>query len=77
MAVLPQRLELGSKPGDDRLIVWPAFAFLAAIMVLLALDDAIWGLFESALALYGPVLAILGVYFLLKSAIRGRRFIWS
>jgi hypothetical protein len=67
----------GRKSREDHLIAWPAFVFLAAIMVLLALDDAIWGLFESALALYGPVLAVLGVYFLLKSAVRGRRFIWS
>ncbi|MGB7097488.1 MAG: hypothetical protein WBD95_01800 [Xanthobacteraceae bacterium] len=73
----PAAARLGSKPGEDRLIVWPVFVFLAAIMVLLALDDAIWGFFESALALYGPVLAILGVYVLLKSVVRGRGFIWS
>ena len=73
----PVAARIRSKPGEDRLIVWPVFVFLAGIMALLALDDAIWGLFELALALYGPALAILGVYFLLKSAVRGRGFIWN
>jgi hypothetical protein len=45
--------------------------FVAAIVVLLALDHAMWVTLESALALYGPPIAVLGVYALLKSAARG------
>ena len=50
--------------------------FVGVIVALLALDDALWGLFESALALYGPLVVILGVYVLSMSAVRGIRFIW-
>jgi hypothetical protein len=55
----------------DHLVVWPALLFVAAIVVLLALDHALWGALESILALYGPPIAVLGVYVLLKSAARG------
>jgi hypothetical protein len=58
-------------PRQDHLVVWPALLFVAAIVVLLALDNALWVTLESALVLYGPPIAVLGVYVLLKSAARG------
>ena len=58
-------------------IVWPVLIFFGIILVPLVLDDALWQLFESALALYGPIAALLGAYVLLMSAVRGVRFIGS
>lgn len=52
-------------------VVWPALIFITAIVVLLALDDALWGTIESSLALYGPFVAVLGGYVLFKSVVRG------
>jgi hypothetical protein len=59
----------------DYLVVWPALLFVAAIVILLAVDDALRGTWESVLALYGPSLALLGGYVLFKSAARGARLI--
>ena len=56
---------------EDHLVVWPALIFVATIVVLLALDDALWGTFKSALALYGPLVAVLSGYVLFKSVVRG------
>ena len=60
---------------QHHLAVWPALLFVAAIVVLLALDHALWGTLETALALYGPPIAVLGVYVLFKSAARGMSLI--
>jgi hypothetical protein len=60
---------------EDHLVVWSALTFVCAITILLALDDALWGIFESALALYGPLVVVLGGYVLFKSVVRGVRFI--
>ena len=72
----PRVSTFGRMSREDHLVVWPVLIFVGVIMVLLALDDALWGLFESALALYGPLVVILGAYVLLMSAVRGIRFIW-
>jgi hypothetical protein len=56
---------------EDHLVVRPALIFVAAIVVLLALDDSLWMTFESVLALYGPLAAVLSGYVLFKSAARG------
>jgi hypothetical protein len=60
---------------EDHRVVWPVLIFVGAIGVLLALDDSLWGLFESALALYGPLMVVLGGYVLFRSAVRGVRLI--
>ena len=62
---------------EDHLVIWPVSIFVLVIVVLLAIDDALLGLFESALALYGPLVVVLGTYVLSKSAVRGIRFIWN
>ena len=67
--------QFGRTSRDDRLVVWPALIFVGVIVVLLAVDDALWGLFELALALYGPLVVVLGAYVLVMSAVRGIRFI--
>ena len=56
---------------EEHLVVWPALIFIAAIVVLLAFDNALWGTFESVLALYGPLVVALIGYVLFKSMIRG------
>ena len=56
---------------QNLLILWPALIFVGVIAVLLAFDDALWGFFQSALALYGPLVVVLGAYVLLKAAVRG------
>jgi hypothetical protein len=56
---------------EDHLVVWPALIFISVIAVLLALDEALWMTFESALALYGPLVAVLSGYVLFKSVARG------
>ena len=66
---------LGRMSREDHRVVWPALIFVGAIGVLLALDDALWMTFESALALYGPLVVVLGGYVLFKSAVRGARLI--
>jgi hypothetical protein len=60
-----------------RLVIWPVLIFVVVIVVLLAIDDALLGLLESALALYGPLVVVLGVYVLFKLALHGIRFIGS
>jgi len=59
----------------DRLIVWPLEIFVGVILIALALDHALQTLFETALVLYGPVIAVVVAYVLLKSAVRGVKFI--
>jgi hypothetical protein len=80
------RLKIPAPPRDpqfrgisreDNLVVWPVLIFVGVIVVLLVLDDALWGFFESALALYGPLAVLLSAYVLFKSADRGIRFIGS
>jgi hypothetical protein len=61
----------------DHLVVWPVLIFVGVIAALLALDDALWGLFDLALALYGPLVVVLGAYVLLKSSVRRIRLIAS
>ena len=73
----PKSSPFGRMSRENRRVVWPVLTFVAVIVVLLALDDALWGLFESALALYGPLVVILGTYVLFKSAVRGIRHIGS
>ena len=62
---------------EDHLVVWPVLIFVGVIVVLLVLDDALWGFFELALALYGPLVVVVSAYVLFKSADRGVRFIAS
>ena len=69
----PRISPFGRMSRENQLVVWPVLTFVAVIAALLALDDALWGLFKSALALYGPLVVILGAYILLKSAIRRLR----
>ena len=69
----PRISPFGRMSRENQLVVWPALTFVAVIAALLALDDALWALFELALALYGPLVVILGAYILLKSAIRRLR----
>jgi hypothetical protein len=67
----PPLSQFGRMSREDHLVVWPALIFVAAIVVLLAFDDALWGTFESALALYGPLAVVLIGYVLFKSVLRG------
>jgi hypothetical protein len=60
---------------EDHLVVWPALFFVAAIVVLLAVDNSLKGTWEPVLALYGPSVAALAGYMLFKSATRRRRLI--
>ena len=69
--------QFGRMSREDHPVVWPVLIFVGVIVVLLVLDDALWGLFESALALYGPLVVVFGAYVLLKSAVRGIMFIVS
>jgi hypothetical protein len=72
----PPSLSLfGRMSREDHRVVWPVLIFVGAIGGLLALDDSLWGLFESALALYGPLVMVLGGYVLFKSAVHGVRLI--
>ena len=71
----PRASQFGRTSREDHLVVWPVLIFVGVVVVLLALDDALWGLFESALALYGPLVVVLGAYVLVRSAVRGIRFI--
>ena len=73
----PRVSSFGRMSREHHLVVWPVLIFVGAIVVLLALDGALWGLFESALALYGPIVVVLGAYVLFKSAVRGIRSIGS
>jgi hypothetical protein len=73
----PPLFQFGRMSREDHLVVWPALIFVAAIVVLLALDDALWVTFESALALYGPLVVALGGYILFKSVVRGVSLIRS
>jgi hypothetical protein len=63
--------QFGRISREDHLVVWPALILVAAIVFLLALDDDLRGLFEAALALYGPLVVALCGYVLLKLAVRG------
>ena len=67
----PPLSQFGRLSHKDHLVVWPALIFVAAIVVLLALDDSLWMTFESVLALYGPLAAVLSGYVLFKSVARG------
>jgi hypothetical protein len=60
---------------EDHLVVWPALFFVAAIVVLLTVDNSLKGTWEPVLALYGPSVAALAGYMLFKSATRRRRLI--
>ena len=67
--------QFGRMSREDHLVVWPVLMFVVTIVVLLALDDALWMTFNSALALYGPLVAVLSGYVLFKSVVRGVRLI--
>jgi hypothetical protein len=56
---------------EDHLVVWPLLVFIGVIVILLTLDHAWWWLFELGLALYGPLVVLLGAYALYRSAARG------
>jgi hypothetical protein len=71
----PKVSQFGGMSREDHIVVWPVLIFVGVIVVLLVLDDALWGFFESALALYGPLVVVLGAYVLMKSAVRGIGFI--
>jgi hypothetical protein len=64
----PSTLSQFRMSREDHLVVWPALLFVAAIGALLAADNSLRGTAESALTLYGPPIAVLGGYLLLKSA---------
>jgi hypothetical protein len=52
----PSRVSrFGETSREDHLIVWPALIFVGVIVVLLALGHPPCQLFDSALALYGPL----------------------
>ena len=34
---------------EDHLVVWPVLIFVSVIVVLLVLDDALWGFFEVSI----------------------------
>ena len=51
----PRISPFGRMSRENQLVVWPVLTFVSVIAALLVLDDALWGLFESALALYGPL----------------------
>ena len=63
--------------AQSLLVLWPALIFVGVIAALLALDDALREFFKSALALYGPLVVVLGAYVLLKAAARGTRLVES
>jgi hypothetical protein len=69
--------QFGPLSREDHLVIWPALIFIAAIVVLLALDDALWMTFESALALYGPLVAVVSGYMFFKLVVRGASLIGS
>jgi hypothetical protein len=73
----PRISPFGRISRENQQVVWPVSTLVAVIVVLLALDDALWGLFESALALYGPLVVIFGANVLFKSVVRGVRLIGS
>jgi hypothetical protein len=73
----PKVSQFGGMSREGHIVVWPVLIFVGVIAVLLVLDDALWGFFESALALYGPLVVVFGAYVLLKSAVRGIMFIGS
>jgi hypothetical protein len=50
-----------------------AFILITGVVVLLAFDRALWMTFESALALYGPFLAVVCGYALILTASHLRR----
>ena len=60
---------------ENRRVVWHVLLFIVGIIVLLAFDHALWDTLEAALVLYGPPIAALGTYALLKSAVRRVSFI--
>jgi hypothetical protein len=62
----PSVSQFGRMSRKDHLVVWPVLIFVGVIAALLTLDDALWGLFDLALALYGPLVVVLGAYVLLK-----------
>ena len=45
----PPLFQFGRMSREDHLVVWPALIFVAAIVVLLALDDALWVTFEVSI----------------------------
>jgi hypothetical protein len=51
--------------------VWSALSFITTIIILLTLDDALGTAFDASFVLYGPSVAVLAGYELLKSTIRG------
>jgi hypothetical protein len=71
----PALSQIARMSRENRLVVWCALLFVAGIIVLLALDDALWDTLEAALVLYGPTVAVLGAYMLSKSAVRCVSFI--
>jgi hypothetical protein len=71
----PPLSRFGPMSREDHLVVWPALIFVVTIVVLLALDDALRMTFDSALALYGPLVTVLSGFVLFKSAVRGVRLI--
>lgn len=73
----PGDSKFGQMYREDHLVVWPALFFVGVMVVLLALDDALWFFFKSALGLYGPLVVVFGTYALFRSAIRGVRLIAS
>jgi hypothetical protein len=62
---------------EDLLIVLSLLIAVGVILVLLALDHALWALFEAALGLYGPLMVVVVTYVLLKLMFRGISFIGS
>jgi hypothetical protein len=73
----PRVSSFGRVSREDHLVVWPVSIFIGVIVALLALEETLWVLCESALALYGPLVLVIGVYILIKSPDRGIRFIRS
>ena len=45
----PRISPFGRMSRENQLVVWPVLTFVAVIVALLALDDALWGLFEVSI----------------------------
>jgi hypothetical protein len=72
---LPRVFQFGGTSRADRLVVWPLLIFVGALLVLLILDDALWGFMAAALALYGVPIVVFVAYVLFKLAVHRVGFI--
>jgi len=74
---LPKVSDFGGMFGETTKLAWLLLIFVGVIFVSLSLDGALWGLFDAALVLYGPSIALFVAYILLKLAVRRVKFVGS